>query len=357
MSAINRYLEMMAEKRASDLFLTANAPPMIKIEGRHRPAHDSVLTDKVVAQLANSMMSEEQQQRFANELEIDLAVEHSGVGRYRVNIFHQRGNVAVAIRYLPLEIPTLEALHMPESISELVHERRGLILMVGPTGSGKTTTLAAMLDQRNREAEGHILTIEDPIEFVYSHKKGIVNQRELGADTHAMEIALRSAVREAPDVILLGESRDYDSIATCLHLAGTGHLVFSTLHASNTYQAFQRIVRMFPPTAREQLFMDLSLNLRAVMSQRLVTTKEGKRRAAVEVLVNTPHVADLILNGRIDEIKHVMEDSGDPRIQTFDDALAQLYRDGHIEWEQALSHSDSPSHLEAQFHFGNTSSG
>ena len=241
---------------------------------------------------------------------------------------------------------------MPEAMTELAMRKRGLVLMVGPTGSGKTTTLAAMLEHRNINKAGHILTIEDPIEFVYSHKKGLVNQRELGTDTHAMEIALRSAVREAPDVILLGESRDYDSIATCLHLAGTGHLVFSTLHASNTYQAFQRIVRMFPPTAREQLFMDLSLNLQAVLSQRLVTGKDGKRRAAVEVLFNTPHVADLILNGRIDEIKHVMEESGDPRIQTFDDSLAQLYRDGQIEWEEALANADSPSHMETQFHFG-----
>ncbi|MDX1497005.1 MAG: PilT/PilU family type 4a pilus ATPase, partial [Salinisphaeraceae bacterium] len=342
MSAMNRYLEMMAEQRASDIFLTANAPPMIKVEGKHKPAHDTVLSGKAVDALARSMMTEEQRQRFDERFELDFAVEHENVGRYRVNVFRQRGNTAVVIRYLPLEIPTLDSLHMPESLNELVHERRGLILMVGPTGSGKTTTLAAMLEKRNQEKTGHILTVEDPIEFVYSHGKGIVNQRELGTDTHAMDVALRSAVREAPDVILLGESRDYESISTCLHMAGTGHLVFSTLHASNTHQAFQRIVRMFPPTAREQLFMDMSLNLRAVLSQRLVITKSGKRRAAVEVLINTPHVADLILNGRIDEIKEIMAESGDPRIQTFDDALAQLYRDGHIEWEEALSQSDSP---------------
>ena len=352
MSTINRYLEMLAEQHASDLFLTANSPPMMKVEGRFTPAHATILTPKAVEQLCMEMMTEEQRARFASELEIDLALEHPGVGRYRVNIFRQRGNVAAAIRYLPLDIPTLAELRMPETMSEVAMRKRGLVLMVGPTGSGKTTTLAAMLEHRNKTMAGHILTIEDPIEYVYSHKKSIVNQRELGTDTHAMELALRSAVREAPDVILLGESRDYDSIATCLHLAGTGHLVLSTLHASNTYQAFQRIVRMFPPTAREQLFMDLSLNLQAVMSQRLVTGKDGKRRAAVEVLFNTPHVADLILNGRIDEIKHVMEDSGDPRIQTFDDSLAKLYRDGHIEWEEAMAHADSPSHLETQFHFG-----
>ncbi len=352
MSTMNRYLEMMAERKASDLFLTSDSAPIIKVEGRFEPAHETALTANIVEQLCLSMMDEGQQARFASEMEIDLAVEHAGVGRYRVNVFRQRGKVAAAIRYLPLNIPTLEALNMPPAMTELATRKRGLVLMVGPTGSGKTTTLAAMLEHRNMNMAGHILTIEDPIEFVYSHKKSIINQRELGTDTHAMEVALRSAVREAPDVILLGESRDYDSLATCLHLSGTGHLVFSTLHASNTYQAFQRIVRMFPPTAREQLFMDLSLNLQAVLSQRLVPAKDGTRRAAVEVLFNTPHVADLILNGRIDEIKHVMEESGDPRIQTFDDSLAQMYRDGHIEWDAALAYADSPSHLETQFHFG-----
>lgn len=354
MSTINFYLEMMAERRASDIYLTADSAPIIKIEGRHEAVHETALNAKAVEQLCLGMLNDEQKERLRNEMEIDLAIEHKGVGRYRVNVFRQRGTVAAAIRYLPLDIPTLENLHMPESFKDLATTKRGLVLMVGPTGSGKTTTLAAILEHRNTSKTGHILTIEDPIEFVYTHKKSIVNQRELGTDTHAMEIALRSAVREAPDVILLGESRDYDSIATCLHLAGTGHLVFSTLHASNTYQAFQRVVRMFPPTAREQLFMDLSLNLVAVLSQRLVAGKDGKRRAAVEVLFNTPHVADLILNGRIDEIRQVMEDSGDPRIITFDDSLARLYKEGHIEWEEALANADSPGHLETMFHFGHT---
>ncbi len=345
-------LKLLAEKNGSDLYLTAHAPPIVKIEGRHMPVGKDALTAQVVQELVFSGMTDEQVDLFDAEWELDFATEASGLGRFRVNVFKQRGRVAAVYRRIPDRIPTLEELNMPPALNRLALEKRGLILMVGATGSGKSTTLAAMINQRNSEMTGHILTIEDPIEFVHNNKKSIVNQRELGVDTRSMNRALRSSLREAPDVILLGESRDAESMGTCLQLAGTGHLVKSTLHAGNTYQAFQRIVRMFPEDAREQLFMDMSMNLKAMLSQRLVMGKDGKRVAAIEVLVITPHMAELIMSGKFEEVKDAMIDSQNPEIQTFDQSLAKLYREGVIERDEALNQADSRANLEALLDFG-----
>lgn len=345
-------LKLLAEQKGSDLYLTAHAPPIVKIEGRHRPVGKEPLTAQMVQDLIFSVMTDEQVDIFSDEWELDFATEASGLGRFRINVFMQRGRVAAVFRRIPTEVPMLDDLNMPPALKQLSMLKRGLILMVGATGSGKSTTLAAMISHRNHEATGHILTIEDPIEFVHLNKKSIVNQRELGVDTRSMNRALRSAVREAPDLVLMGESRDPESMGTCLQLAGTGHLVMSTLHAGNTYQAFQRVVKMFPPDLREQLYMDMSMNLRAMLSQRLVMGKDGKRVAAIEVLIITPHVAELIMSGRFEDIQDVMIDSQHPDIQTFDQSLAQLYKDGVIEREEALDQADSRANLEAILDFG-----
>ncbi len=344
-------LKLLSEQKGSDLYLTAHAPPIVKIEGKHRPVGKDNLTVQVVQDLIFSVMTDEQIEAFNEEWELDFATEASGLGRFRINVFMQRGRVAAVFRRIPTEIPQLDDLNMPPALKELAMHKRGLVLMVGATGSGKSTTLAAMISHRNHQATGHILTIEDPIEFVHLNKKSIVNQRELGVDTRSMPRALRSAVREAPDLVLMGESRDPESMGVCLQLAGTGHLVMSTLHAGNTYQAFQRVVKMFPPDLREQLYMDLSMNLRAMLSQRLVMGKSGKRVAAIEVLIITPHIAELIMSGKFEEIQDVMIESQHPDIQTFDQSLAKLFKDGVIEREEALSQSDSRANLEAILDF------
>lgn len=345
-------LKLLAEKNGSDLYLTAHAPPVVKIEGRHMPVGKDELSTQVVQDLIFSAMTDEQIETFNDEWELDFATEASGLGRFRVNVFKQRGRAAAVYRRIPDVIPTLDDLKMPNALKDLSLVKRGLVLMVGATGSGKSTTLAAMINHRNTGQTGHILTIEDPIEFVHMNKKAIVNQRELGVDTRQMNRALRSALREAPDVILLGESRDAESMGTCLQLAGTGHLVMSTLHAGNTYQAFQRVVKMFPEDMREQLYMDLSMNLKAMLSQRLVMGKDGKRVAAIEVLIITPHMAELIMSGKFEEVKDAMIDSQHPDIQTFDQSLAQLYREGTIERDEALNQADSRANLEALLDFG-----
>lgn len=345
-------LKLLSDKKGSDLYLTAHSAPVVKIEGRHRPVGQDLLSTQVVQELIFSCMTDEQIEAFQKEWELDFATEASGLGRFRVNVFMQRGRVAAVFRRIPMDIPELDNLNMPAALKQLSLLKRGLVLMVGATGSGKSTTLAAMINHRNTEATGHILTIEDPVEFVHPNKKSIVNQRELGVDTQSMPRALRSALREAPDLVLLGESRDPESMGTCLQLAGTGHLVMSTLHAGNTYQAFQRVVRMFPPDLREQLFMDMSMNLKAMLSQRLVMGKDGKRVAAIEVLIITPHVAELIMAGKFEEVQEAMMDSQHPDIQTFDKALAELYRNGVIEREEALGQADSRANLEAMLDFG-----
>lgn len=349
---IQPFLKLMVEKNASDLFFTTNSPVRIKIEGKIVPVGKTMLTPELTRAAAYGIMTEEQRAEFDAELEIDFAIAEAGLGRFRVNAFRQRGDVGLVLRYITAEVPNIHDLVVPEILQDLILARRGLLLMVGATGSGKSTTLAAMINHRNENLAGHILTIEDPIEFVHPNKQAIVNQREVGADTKTYDRALKSSLREAPDVILIGEIRDRETMEAALELAGTGHLAISTLHANNAHQTMDRIINMFPEEMHKQLFMDLSLNLRAIISQRLVPTKDGKRCAAVEVMINTPHVAELILQGRIDEIRESMESSPEKGVQTFDMALHQLYKDGRIDMEEALKNADSRANLEAKINFG-----
>ena len=286
-------------------------------------------------------------------MECDFAIAlEDGSARFRVNVFRQRGEVGMVLRLIPSKIPTVEELGLPEILNEMIMNKRGLILMVGATGSGKSTTLAAMINHRNQNSSVHILTIEDPVEFSHPNLKSILNQREVGVDTLSYRNALRASLREAPDVILIGEIRDRETMEAAMELSNTGHLAVSTLHANNANQAMERVINMFPQAAHQQLFMDLSLNIRAVISQRLVTGIDGKRCAAIEILVNTPHIADLILKGDLDEMKIAMEESGQKGMQTFDKALFNLYKEGRIELEEALNNADSRTNLEAKINFG-----
>ncbi|MGJ8670750.1 MAG: PilT/PilU family type 4a pilus ATPase [Oceanococcus sp.] len=346
------YLKLAVEKNASDIFFTTNSPAMLKVDGNMFAMGKNLLSKDLIKELAYSIMTPDQQSIFEEYLEIDMATEAGGLGRFRVNIFHQRGNPSMVLRYVQAEVPTLDKLGVPEGLKDLIMNKRGLLLMVGATGSGKSTTLAAMLNHRNENASGHILTIEDPIEYLHPNKKSIVNQREVGQDTHTYSAALKSSLREAPDVILVGEIRDRETMEAAIQLAGTGHLCISTLHANNAYQTLQRIINMFPEELRAQLFMDLAVNLRAVISQRLIRSIDGKRCAAVEVMINTPYISELILRGDVDAIKESMADSQDRVMQTFDDALLQLYKDKKISKEEALSNADSAANLESRIAFG-----
>jgi twitching motility protein PilU len=341
----------MVEKKASDLFITTNSPIRIKIEGKIIPVGKTDMTPELTHAAAMGIMDEQQREQFAREKELDFAIAGEG-GRFRVNVFRQRGDVSVVFRYITAAVPKLDDLKVPEILRELILAKRGLMLMVGATGSGKSTTLAAMINHRNENMTGHILTIEDPIEFVHPNKQSIVNQREIGEDTSSYARALKSSLREAPDVILVGEIRDRETMEAALELAGTGHLAISTLHANNAHQTMDRIINMFPEEMHKQLFMDLAINMRAIISQRLVPTIDGKRVAAVEVMINTPHISELILKGRIDEIKEFMESSPEKGVQTFDMALHQLYKDGLISMEEALKNADSRANLEAKINFG-----
>lgn len=349
---ITPYLKLMSQKNASDLFFSAGAQVRIKIDGVIAPIGETVFDSALCQSAIYSLLTKEQIDFFEAHREIDFGVGLAGHGRFRVNAFHQRGTPAMVIRYLSGRIPTLDELGLPEILKRLVMHRRGIILMVGATGSGKSTTLAAMIDHRNQSKPGHILTIEDPIEYLHPHKKSIVNQRELGIDTLDYNNALKSALREAPDVILIGEIRTRETMEAAIELSGTGHLAISTLHANNAYQTMERIINMFPRGMHKTLFMDLSLNLRAIISQRLVRTIEGKRVAAIEILMNTPHISDLIREGRVDEMRQAMAESKEEGMVTFDDALLKLYRDGRISLEECLGNADSAANLEARINFG-----
>jgi twitching motility protein PilU len=349
---IKSLFQLMVDKRASDLFFTSHAPVMIKIDGKIVPVNKMQLSPKQVRQAALELMNELQLEAFTRDLEIDFAISEAGLGRFRVNVFHQRGNVAVVVRYITQDLPELEKLGMPEVLKDLVMHRRGLILMVGAAGSGKSTTLAAMINHRNENSSSHVLTIEDPIEFLHPNKKSIINQREVGIDTHSYAHALRSSMREAPDVILIGEIRDRETMQAALDLAGTGHLAIATLHANNAPETLDRIINMYPHDQHAQVLMDLSQYARAIISQRLIQSKEGSRVAAVEVLLNTPYIAEVILKGDIAKVKEAFLQTQEPGMQSFDEALFELYRKGVVSMEQALSNADSRTNLEAKINFG-----
>ena len=343
---------LMVERKASDLFFTANAPIKIKIEGQIFPINKNVLTPEVVRQTAFAMMNAEQREYFQRELEIDFAISEPGLGRFRVNVFLQRGYPAVVLRYISADMPRLENLGLPETLRELIMLKRGLILMVGATGSGKSTSIAAMINFRNEGSSDHIVTIEDPIEYLHTNKRSIVNQREVGLDTKSYSRALRGVMRAAPDVILIGEIRDRESMEAAINLAGTGHLVLATLHANNGAETLDRVINLFPRDQHNQIFLDLSQYLRAILAQRLVMGKDGKRCAAVEVMLNTPHIAELIKKGDVVSIKEAIVASRERGVQSFDAALHSLYREQRIELEEALAHADSRANLEAKINFG-----
>ena len=344
--------KLMVEKKASDLFFTSNAPIKIKIEGQILPVNKQVLTPETVRQTAFAIMSPEQREHFTQEWELDFAVSEPGLGRFRVNVFMQRGFPAMVMRYITADMPRLDSLGLPEVVGELTLFKRGLLLMVGATGSGKSTTLAAMINYRNESASDHIVTIEDPIEFLHTNKRSIVNQREVGLDTKSYARALRGVVRAAPDVILIGEIRDKEGMEAAIHLAGTGHLVLATLHANNCAESLDRIINMFPREQHNQIFLDLSQYLRAIMAQRLVMGKDNRRVAAVEIMINTPHIATLIKKGDVVSIKEAIHTSSDKSIQSFDSALHTLFKQGRIGLEEALANADSRANLEAKINFG-----
>jgi twitching motility protein PilU len=344
--------KLMVEKRASDLFFTSNAPIKIKIEGQILPVNKQVLTPETVRQTAFAIMTPEQREYFQHEWELDFAVSEPGLGRFRVNVFMQRGYPAMVMRYITADMPRLEVLGLPEVVSELTMLKRGLILMVGATGSGKSTTLAAMINHRNENSSDHIVTIEDPIEFLHTNKRSLVNQREVGLDTKSYARALRGVVRAAPDVILIGEVRDKEGMEAAISLAGTGHLVLATMHANNCAESLDRIINMFPREQHAQIFLDLSQYLRSIMAQRLVLGKDNRRVAAVEIMINTPHISTLVKKGDVMSIKEAINVSSEKGIQSFDVALYTLFKQGRIELEHALINADSRANLEAKINFG-----
>ncbi len=339
------YLRLLAQNDGSDLYLTVGAPPAAKFQGVLKPLENVKLMPPRLQEIAHSLMTEDQIKAFESLPELNLAISERGIGRFRVNIFRQRNSYSLVIRNIKTEIPNIDALGMPPVLKKTIMEKRGLILFIGGTGSGKSTSLAALIDYRNSNASGHIITIEDPIEFIHSHKKSLVNQREVGVDTLSYEDALKNTLRQAPDVILIGEIRSRETMEHALAFAETGHLCLSTLHANNSNQALDRIINFFPEERRSQLLMDLSLNLKAFVSQRLVPTVDGKRIAAVEILLNTQYVSDLILKGEVHGIKEAMEKSENIGMQTFDAHLQRLYEQGKITLEDAIANSDSPNNL------------
>ncbi len=347
-------LQLAAEKLASDLFLSVGAPINIKIDGIARAVNGQILDADTLKRIAYQLMSKAQIAEFEAKMEMNFSFRAANIGNFRVNVFRQRGDVALVIRYVRGEISDVETLQLPLVLKDLVREKRGLVLVVGATGSGKSSSLAAMLDYRNREQTGHILTIEDPIEYLFQHRKSIVNQREIGTDTVDYGSALVSAMREAPDVLMIGEIRDRDTLKHALIFAQTGHLCLSTLHANNSYHALNRIVNFFPYDAKQSVLSDLSMCLRAVVSQRLVRDVDGKQIPAVEVLLNTALIADLIKNDQIDKIREAMEQSVSPGAQTFEQALYKLFKAGKISKEEALRNADSASNLSSLIDYSQT---
>jgi twitching motility protein PilU len=342
-------LRLMTQKNGSDLFITANFPPAIKVDGRITPVSSQILTAQHTAELARSIMNDRQATEFETTKECNFAISPSGIGRFRVNAMLQQSRVAVVCRTINLTIPTLADLGLPTVLKDIAMTKRGLVIFVGGTGTGKTTSLAALVDHRNKNSYGHIITVEDPIEFIHEHKNCIITQREIGVDTDSWEAALKNTMRQAPDVILMGEIRDRMTMDLAIAFAETGHLCLATLHANSTNQAIDRVINFFPEERRHQLLMDLSLNLRAMISQRLLAKKDGKGRvAAIEIMLNSPLISDLIFKGEVVEIKEIMKKSRELGMQTFDQALFDLYEGGRITYEDALRNADSVNDLRLQ---------
>jgi len=347
------YLQLMAKHGASDLFFSAGAPATLRLQGTTRPIRsDAPMQAGTIMEMAESIMDASQATEFEHELELNLAVSVEGLGRFRVNVYRQRGAISMAVRYITSRIPAVEELNLPPSFKDLIMHPRGLILVVGSTGSGKSTTLASMIEHRNANSTGHILTIEDPIEYMYSHKRSVVDQREVGIDTHSYTRALRNAMRASPDVLLIGEARDKETVEQTIAYAQTGHLCLSTLHAPNANQALDRIINFFPEQTHAQLYGELSQQIIAIISQRLVKSPEGDRIPAVEIMRNTPFISELIAKGRLGEIKEAMANSGEAGVQTFDESLYNLYMNGLIDGEVALANADSSNDLSLRMRMG-----
>ncbi|NMG48575.1 PilT/PilU family type 4a pilus ATPase [Azoarcus communis] len=341
----DKLFQLMAEKVASDIFITAGAPIHIKIQGHTMPINQQIMEPAMIQKMIYEMMSPEQIERFERDKELNLSFGRRDVGNFRVNVFWQRNSVAIVVRFIQGDIPSVAELGLPSTLSDVVMEKRGLVLVVGATGSGKSTTLASMIDHRVRNRSGHILTVEDPIEYLFKHRKSIVNQREVGIDTLSWHEALRNAMRQAPDCILIGEIRDRETMQAALAYSQTGHLCLATLHANNAYHALNRIVNFFPLENRPLLYLDLSVALRCIISQRLVRKPDGKRTPAVETLMNTRHISELIERGELNEIKEAMEQSLAPGSQTFEQDLFRLYHEKIITLDEALANADSPTNL------------
>ncbi len=348
-------LKLMVEKGGSDMFITAGVPPSVKINGKIVPITKNPLSPDVAREVVMSIMSEDQRLEFQRTKECNFAISARGVGRFRVSAYYQRNLAGMVLRRIETTIPTVDDLKLPEIIKDLAMTKRGIIMFVGATGTGKSTSLAAMIGHRNANSRGHIITIEDPIEFLHSHQGCIVSQREVGLDTESFEIALKNTLRQAPDVILIGEIRTREVMDFAIAFAETGHLVLATLHANNANQALDRVIHFFPADRHSQLFMDLSLNLRGIVAQQLVPTPDGKaRRACIEVLLNTPLISDYIRKGEVHMLKELMRKSRELGMQTFDQALFDLYSSGEITYEDALKHADAPNDLRLMIKLGNT---
>ncbi len=346
------YLKLMSEQSASDMYFTTGAPVSVRIDGSMRPVGKSMLTPGMTKKLAYDLLTPAQIKDFEKNLEMNMGMSYTDLGRFRVNIYMQRGEVSMVIRYIRADIPTVEELGLPKIYKQMISQKKGLVLVVGATGMGKSTSLASMIDHRNASDTGHILTIEDPIEFMFHHKKSIVGQREIGLDTLSFDNALREAMRETPDLIMIGEARDSETMQSALRYADTGHLCLTTLHATNATQTLDRIVNFFPNEAHNQVLMDLSLNLNAILAQRLVPSVDGTRVVAVEVMVNTPYISQLIREASFNEIKEIMEKNADEGMMTFDQSLYELFKARKIDLKTALANADSSSDLEWKINFG-----
>ena len=354
---IGYFLKLMTEKNASDLFLTTGAPVYIKVEGKLHPLGNTSLPPGMVKNIAYSLMDEGQVPQFERDLELNMAFALRDTGRFRINVFKQRGEIGMVIRAIRNVIPTIEELQLPQVLKDIIMAPRGLVLIVGSTGSGKSTTLASMIDYRNSIVSGHILTIENPIEYLHKHQKSIVNQREVGVDTHTFHNALKNAMREAPDVILIGEILDATTMEAAIAFAETGHLCLATLHSNNADQTLERILNFFNESAHKNVLMNLALNLKAVVSQRLVIGVDGRRLPAAEILINTPYVRDLMRRGQVHEIKQAMEASLEEGMESFDQCLFRLYKEGRIEQEEALRAADSRDGLALKFRLAEGATG